>query len=139
MKTIRATLAAVGLLVLAGCGESGPKTYPVSGKVALAGGDVQKLVGHSVEAALDGDTNVRATGIIGPDGTFTLETLLDGKITKGAREGTYRVRIFPADEDDSGKKLRKPPIAARHFKFETSGLSFQVPTKGEVALEVSPR
>lgn len=59
--------------------------------------------------------------------------------SRKAREGTYRVRIFPADEDDSGKKLRKPPIAARHFKFETSGLSFQVPTKGEVALEVSPR
>jgi predicted small lipoprotein YifL len=131
--------AAVGLFALAGCGESGPKTYPVKGKVALIGGDVQKLVGHSVEAALDGDTNVRATGIIGPDGTFTLETLQDGKIKKGAREGTYRVRIFPADEDDNGKKLRKPPIAARHFKFETSGLSFQVPASGELNLELATR
>src|SRR4051812_41405007 len=120
MKTIR-VLAAVGMLALAGCAD-GPKTYPVSGKVALAGGEVQKLAGHHIEAALGSDPNVRASGVIGPDGTFTLETLHAGKILKGALEGTYRVRLIPADEDDNGKKLKKPPIAAKHLNFATSGL-----------------
>jgi hypothetical protein len=45
----------------------------------------------------------------------------------------------PAEENAEGKKLRKPPVAARHLKFETSGLSFQVPTTDEVKLVVSPR
>jgi hypothetical protein len=131
-----AALAACGL---AGCGGDQPKTYPVSGKVALAGGDAQKLAGHHVEAALDGDPTVRASGVIGPDGTFALETLHAGAVLKGAREGTYRVRIVPAVEDDNGKRLKKPPVAARHLKFETSGLSFQVPASGDVTLELTSR
>ena len=138
MKTSR-TVVAAGLLALIGCSEAGPKTYPVSGTVALAGGDAQKLAGHHVEAALDSDPTVRASGVIGPDGAFTLETLQSGAVRKGAQEGTYRVRIVPADEGDDGKKLKKPPVAARHFKFETSGLSFQVPANGNVTLELSAR
>jgi hypothetical protein len=133
-----ATLALLVPFALVGCGTDLPKTYPVSGKVALAG-DVQKLVGHHVEAVLDTDPVVRASGVIGPDGSFTLETLHAGTILKGAREGTYRVRILPAEEDENGKKLKKPPVAARHLKFETSGLSVQVPTSGDVTLELSPR
>lgn len=132
-------VAPLALFALTGCGDNSPKTYPVSGKVALAGGDAQKLAGHHVEAVLDSDPAVRASGIIGPDGAFALETLHAGTILKGAREGTYRVRIVPAEEDDNGKKLKKPPVAAKHLKFETSGLSFQVPTNGDVTLEFASR
>lgn len=131
--------AALALFALAGCGDNLPKTYPVSGKVALAGGDAQKLVGHHVEAVLDGDPAVRASGVIGPDGGFALETLHAGTILKGAREGTYRVRIVPAEEDENGKKLKKPPVAAKHLKFETSGLALQVPAGGDVTFELSSR
>lgn len=139
MKTIRVLGAAAVLSVLVGCGNGAPKMYPVSGKASLAGGDAQKLAGHHVEASLDSEPTVRASGIIGPDGTFTLETLHAGTILKGAREGTYRVRIVPADEDDNGKKLKRPPVAAKHLKFETSGLTLQVPANGDVALEFSAR
>jgi len=107
--------------------------------VTLAGGDAQKLAGHLVEAMLEGDPAVRASGVIGPDGTFTLETLYAGKILKGAQEGKYQVRILAADEDDNGKKLKKPPIAKKHFTFESSGLSLQVPSPGDVTLELSAR
>lgn len=139
MKTSRVLAAAVGLWALAGCSDNAPKVYPVSGKVALAGGDAQKLVGHHVEAVLEGDPAVRASGLIGPNGTFTLETLHGGKILKGAQEGKYQVRILAAEEDDDGKKLKKPPIAGKHFKFESSGLSLQVPPPGDVSLELAPR
>jgi predicted small lipoprotein YifL len=139
MRTIRRLAALVGLFALTGCGDGGPKTYPVSGKVAFAGGDAQKLTGHHVEAVLENDPNVRASGAIGPDGTFALETLHAGKVLKGVREGTYRVRLVPAEEDDSGKTLRKPPVAGKQLKFETSGLSLQVPPNGDVTLEFSSR
>ncbi|AMV25315.1 hypothetical protein VT84_13020 [Gemmata sp. SH-PL17] len=139
MKTHRIIAAALGLFVLAGCNGNSPKTYSVSGKVALVGGDTQKLAGHHIEVALATDPTVRAAGVIGPDGTFSLETLHAGVVLKGAKEGQYQVRILPADEDDNGTKLKKPPIAARHFKFESSGLSLKVPATGDVNLELSPR
>ncbi len=88
---------------------------------------------------MEGDSAVRAFGIIGADGSFTLETLQAGTIQKGAREGKYQVRILPADEDDDGRKLKRPPVAARHLKFETSGLSIQVPANGEVTVAVATR
>ncbi|MBN9120278.1 MAG: hypothetical protein J0I06_14155 [Planctomycetes bacterium] len=110
----------------------------MSGKVTLVGGP-EKLAGHHIEAALDGEPTVRASGVIGPDGAFTLETLHNGKILKGAREGTYQARIVPADEDENGKKLKKPPINPKHLKFETSGLSFRVPADSDLALELLPR
>jgi hypothetical protein len=138
MTTTR-LLAAAALLALAGCADGTPKVYPVTGKVTLSGGDLSKLAGHHVEAALEGDPNVRAAGIIAADGSFALETLYNGKILKGAPEGKYKVRILPADEDDDGKKLKKPPVAKKHLTFDASGLSLQVPPPGEVTLELSPR
>jgi hypothetical protein len=129
---------ALGLLGAPGCGQSGPKTHAVRGKVSIAGG-AQQLAGHHVEAALDTDPTVRAYGVIAPDGTFKLETLHAGTIIKGAQEGTYRVRIIPAGEGEKGQQSQKPPVAARHLKFETSGLTFQVPACGDVTLEVSSR
>lgn len=128
----------VGLVCAQGCGPSGAKTYPVSGKLVSPGGDVQKLAGHHIEAALDDDPTVRASGVIGPDGAFTLKTLQEGTIRQGAREGAYRVRIVPAQDDDR-VKAGKPPVASKHLKFETSGLTFQVPTSGNLTLEVSSR
>jgi hypothetical protein len=107
--------------------------------VALDGGDPAALAGHSVEAMLEGDPGVRASGVIAADGSFELETLHAGAVLKGAREGKYLVRIVPADEDEQGRKLRRPPVAPRHLKFETSGLSLSVPASAEVTLPLAPR
>jgi hypothetical protein len=82
---------------------------------------------------------VRAAGVIGPDGGFSLETLHAGVILKGAREGRYRVRILRAEEDDDGRKLKKPPVAARFLLFESSGLAIDVPAAGGVTLELRSR
>ena len=128
--------ALTAALFLTGCGGDLPKTYPVSGKVTLLGGDAGQLAGHHIEAALEGNPAVRASGVIAADGHFSLETLHAGVILKGAPEGRYQVRILRAEEDDDGKKLRKPPVAARFFQFNTSGLSLAVPETDEVTLEV---
>ena len=139
MRLSRAVaIIATGLVAL-GCGRDGPETHPVSGRIVVTGGDANQLAGHHVEAVLEGDPSVRASGVIGSDGAFVLESLHAGAVKKGARAGRYQARVVPAEENEEGKKLRKPPVAARHLKFETSGLSFQVPATDEVKLVVSPR
>jgi hypothetical protein len=128
--------AAFGLAFLLGCGDSGPKTFPVNGTIALPGGDASPLAGHNIEASLDSEPTVRASGVIEPDGRFKLETLQNGRIVNGAREGTYRVRLILSDDDAAGRKLAKKAVPARYFQFDTSGLAFQVPTDADVKLEV---
>lgn len=126
-------------VVLSGCGPDLPKTYPVSGRVVLNDGDSGVMTGHYVEAVLEGDPNVRASGVIAPDGTFALDTLHAGTVIKGVQEGKYQVRILRAEEDDDGKKLKKPPIADRFFRFDASRLSLQVPSADEAILSVSAK
>src|SRR5688572_30500176 len=109
-----AAVVALALLGLAGCGGGGIKTYPVRGKVVLADGDVKELAGSHVEFMLESDPLVRSNGIIGPDGSFQMETLHEGKILRGAPEGTYKARIIPGDPDDEGvPKRRGQPVHAR--------------------------
>ena len=126
--------AAAGVL---GCGPAGPRTYPVSGKIDLAGGDPSALDGGHIDAALQGDPTVRAAGEIGPDGSFTLQTLQGGVVRQGAREGTYRVRIIL--DDAASKRRPRRAIAPRYLWFETSGLSLQVPAESAVTLRAAAR
>src|SRR5262245_24715625 len=132
-----AVLILAGLLV-SGC-ASGPRTYSVKGKVTLAGGDVAHLAGCNVDAMSADDPNIRTYGVIQEDGSFTLETLQGGKIVKGAQEGKYKVRIVLSDDDPAVKRKARAALAPQYLKFETSGLSFQVPAEGEVVLNLSTR
>src|SRR4051812_2514305 len=109
MSIGRSFVALVGLAswFVVGCGPSGPKTYTVQGKVNLAGGEVQKLAGNHVEAALASDPTVRVSGEIRDDGSFSLETLRSGAVLKGAPEGRYQVRVVLADEGASDQRKRR--------------------------------
>lgn len=122
-----------------GCGQGGPRTYPVRGKIDLAGGDVSALAGSYVDAAHEGDPNVRASGEIRADGSFALETLHEGAIRRGAREGAYRVRIVLSDDDPATKKRARQAIARRYLSFETSGLSLKVPAESDPVVKLAAR
>lgn len=136
----RAVVAVLALFVVAGCGSDGPKMHPVRGRVELAGGNVADLAGAGVEAALDSDPTVRASGVIAEDGSFRLETLHAGVIRRGAQEGNYKARIVPGDDEDKQARKRvRQALPEKYRQFQTSGLTFQVPTDGEVVLKVSPR
>ncbi|MFO0806329.1 MAG: hypothetical protein U0791_24765 [Gemmataceae bacterium] len=126
---------AFGLAFVLGCGDSGPKTYPVNGTITLPSGDSSPLAGHNIEASLDGEPTVRASGVIEPNGRFKLETLQNGKVVTGAREGTYKVRLVLSDDDAASRKLARKAVPPRYFQFDTSGLAFQVPSE-DVKLEV---
>lgn len=134
-QTTWLTLVSMGLLGLAGCGANGPRTHPVEGSIRLAGGNVADLGGSYLEAALEGDDTVRASGQIQEDGRFILETLHGGKVRKGTQEGTYKVRIVLNDDDPKARRRAAQAIAPRYLKFDTSGLTIQVPSE-EVNLEV---
>src|SRR5215203_2325096 len=136
--TIRAALLAA-CVALAGCGPGGPKTYPVQGRISVPSGDVAALAGSTVEAALDSDPTVRAAGTIEPDGTFTLETLQAGEVRKGAVAGTYKVRVILTDDDPAARKRAAKAVHPKALKFETSGLTLQVPAADEVRLELPAR
>ncbi|MCI0358533.1 MAG: hypothetical protein L0211_08625 [Planctomycetaceae bacterium] len=123
-----------------GCfGPSGPVTYPVEGQVELSGGKVQNLSGHTIEAALVTDANVRAYGQIASDGSFALETLQGGDIRSGAVEGKYQARIVLSDDDDSSRAKAAEALNHRFLQFETSGLTFDVPASDDVVLSLSSR
>jgi hypothetical protein len=122
-----------------GCGPGGPRTYPVSGKLDLAGGDLAALSGGHVDAALRDDPTVRASGEILPDGSFTLQTLDGGVVRQGAREGDYRVRIVLDEDGPGGKQRARRAIAPRYLWFETSGLSIRVPAESPVTLRATAR
>jgi hypothetical protein len=137
-RTIRtATLAAC--LALVGCGPGGPKTHPVQGRVAVTNGEVAALAGGTVEAALEGDPTVRAAGTIEPDGSFELETYRDGALRKGAVAGTYKVRMILPDDDPAARKKAAKAVHPKALRFETSGLSIEVPAASEVRLELPGR
>jgi hypothetical protein len=84
-------VAAFASAGIAGC--TGPKTYPVSGKVVFKGGG-PVTGGGRIEFQSTSDPQVKATGWIDmKDGTFSLTTLRDGKNVEGAVEGQHRVVV----------------------------------------------
>jgi hypothetical protein len=132
----RAVLFAVATCGMCGCADRSGMS-PVRGRVTLAGGETAQLAGHTIEAALSTDRTVRAFGVIDRDGRFSLETLDHGTVKRGAREGTYVVRVVLTREGDG--RDPPPPFAPRFQEFETSGLTLQVPAKDEVRLELTAR
>jgi hypothetical protein len=125
----RAAIATIGCMAMTGCASEGPKTFPVRGKVELPDGNIALLTCSHIEFKHESDALLRPSGKIGPDGSFTVQTLHQGKILPGAPQGQYKARVILGDESDEGVPKRKGnPIHQRFLNFETSGLSFTVPS-----------
>jgi hypothetical protein len=82
---------------------------------------------------------VRVSGLINQDGRFSLETLQAGSLLQGAQEGRYQARIILSDDDPDLRRRAAKALAPRFLQFQTSGLSFQVPTPEDVTLQLAPR
>ncbi|MBC7820273.1 MAG: carboxypeptidase regulatory-like domain-containing protein [Planctomycetaceae bacterium] len=113
-----------GLLLMAGCGSRGPRTYPVTGEVVFEDGVA--LQGGIVEFTAI-EQEISSSGRIGPDGTFRLTTVNDGD---GAVAGEQRAIVISAFGDGlvthnhDAKTLRRP--AKKFANYKTSGLKFTV-------------
>lgn len=135
-RWLTAAALAVGA---AGCGESRPEvgvpTYPVQGKVVLAGGE--PLTSGVVVFVSDGAQTPSVSGTLGPDGSYTMMT--DG-VVAGAPAGEYKVRVEIDPDATSAAKAPKKrgglPFPAKYSKESSSGLTATV--KAEPANELPP-
>jgi hypothetical protein len=125
------------LPLAAGCAAGGPQTHAVDGRVTWPAGDSSALAGNHIEVILLQDPGVRATGLIGADGRFALETLEKGQLLKRARQGNYQARLVLVDEGDGAS--RKLKIPKKYLDMKTSGWSLQVPARESVNLVIASR
>lgn len=125
-----AVTAGLLLCCLSGCGPSEPRTYSVTGKVALRGGNVEKLQGWSVQFQSVADPDMRAIGDIGQDGTFKAMSIVNNRGKEGVVEGEHRLCIV---------NLLAPNatlINPKFKTFESSGITVTVPLEKELVITV---
>ena len=118
----------VGLLAaLVGCGESGPKLEPVSGKVLKDG---KAMTNVSISMVPEGD-GIAAIGTADGSGNIVVET--NGK--SGAMKGKYKIGVTEPIRPMTPEALASgsPPPLSFNRKYEspqTSGFEFEVPAGG---------
>jgi hypothetical protein len=118
-------LVMAGCAGLAGCGKSDAlpalKVYEVRGQVVMADG--KPLSGGSIYfVSKAGDLPVTPSGVIGPDGKFSITT---GGSGEGAPPGEYKVRVEGPPGQSVGKTA-KPAVPARYNDEDGSGLIITV-------------
>lgn len=113
-------LCLAALLALPAC-KGRVKTYPVTGKLTIAGNpklaEHATVVFHPIDESSDG---VRPRAKVAADGTFTLTTFDGGD---GAPAGRYRVTVeqwLSSGRDDAPPNNRLP---AKFSKPDSSGLT----------------
>jgi len=121
----------VGLLLLAfvisaGC-DSGPKTFPVSGKVVDKSG--KPWSGGTITFQLASDPTMGITGEIQKDGAFTLTTnFASGNAAKaltGAPAGEYTVTVEPSYGDELPTVIKGYTVKQK-FTVKEAGNDFRV-------------
>jgi hypothetical protein len=94
MKAFLAVVLVLGLSVL-GCGPSGPKTYPVKGKVTIGGQPANNVTINFGPTGAGGSV---ASGVV-TNGQY--ELLTGNSSAKGAMVGKYRVYFSQAADASS--------------------------------------
>jgi hypothetical protein len=112
-------LALVAAAGVTGCSGSDSlpslKVYEVKGRVVLANG--QPLSGGFISFVPKGDLSITPSGVIGPDGTFSLVT---GGSGEGAPPGDYKVRVEAPEFQQSDRKSRRRPLIPPKYSDEDS-------------------
>ena len=87
-------LTGLAIVVLAGCGPSGPAVQPVSGTLTIDGSPAQnvQVVFHPVDAG-----GLMASGQVDAGGVYTLRSGNAG--AKGALVGKYKVVLSPFEAE----------------------------------------
>jgi len=103
-----------------------------SGKIVLAEGSAFVFAGDSLEIRHESTARPLAFGQIRPDGSFEIESLVDGVVRKGAAPGTYRARIVVSDDDYEHRALALKSIQKKYLSFDTSYLKLHIPSRNVV-------
>lgn len=136
MRPLLRLLISAVIVALAGCGSS--ELYTLEGNVAFQDASDFRFSGDVLELRLKGNPLQRAFAQIEPDGAFRIETLEDGKVASGAKPGVYEARIVISDDDPQHVKLASKAIHRKFTRFETSGLTIEVPSP-HVVLRIAAR
>ncbi len=138
-QTWMVLLLAVGCLGLVGCSKQ--EMAQVAGRIVYSGDGTAaaELSGYRVSFLCRKDrpdgkqSRVTATGLVGEDGTFTVNTY---EIGDGAILGTHQIAITPPIKYGDDGKAPIIIIAPRYGRPEQSGLTAVVEGDTEVVLEV---
>ncbi len=116
------------LVVVGGCGDGRPPTYPTEGKLLIHGKGYKGV--HIVLVPVDGPKEKvpSPTAMTNADGSFKLTTY---KAYDGAPAGEYRVQVtYDPVPSPFAKKLPKPPpFDAKYGKKEESPLRVTIEAK----------
>jgi len=128
------------LLVLLplGCGPSGPKTNPVSGKVTMDNKPLANATVTFIPANLDPKTPaLQASGRTDDQGNYSLKMDKDNR--EGAPEGSYKVSISVFDRGGPDRPARGQ-LVPEEYNHKTT-LTFTVPAEGskDANFELSSR
>ena len=127
------------VISITGCGEKGPRYYPVEGKVVFKQDSSAAQFG-SIEFRSEADPPVIARGTIQADGTFRLSS--NGK--EGTVQGTHSVVIIQivGDPRIPGRVVHDHglDVATKYSDYQTSDLSVDVqPEMSKLVLEVDAK
>lgn len=132
-RLLMRTLTALLIVVVAGCGSAGLKTYPVEGRIIYTDGSPVKggtvnFVAESDNAADGKSMSNYARGAIEADGSFQLIT---NRELKGAVAGVHRVAIDEppvagSDYDVMQAERKKPAVLPKYASYDTSGLEVTI-------------
>jgi len=96
--------------------------YEVKGKVVLPDG--KPLPGGIISFVPKGDLALTPSGVIGPDGTFSLIT---GGSGEGAPPGDYKVRVeTPQFQQPDSKSRKRPLFPPKYTDEDSSGVIITV-------------
>jgi len=138
----RVTALFVAAVFAIGCGTSGPRTAPVSGKVTYKG----KAVANADVAFVPEDGSRIASGRTSADGRFTLGTFA---ADDGAIVGKHKVGVIARGPERPAKPGEgsgmpgetvpgEPVIPAKFFSPDTSGLLHEVkPGRNTIDLQLA--
>jgi hypothetical protein len=127
-RAIPAITATLLLLGLGGCSatpprEPAPPIFPVSGQVVLPGG--KPFPGGVIHLVTRNYPTFAITGNIDSDGSFRVETIVEGQRLRGAPPGPCQVMLSPPLKGDlSGLKTYQPTRdqvvqeGENHFRIE---------------------
>ena len=125
---------ASGMFLSLGC-DSGPKVYPVKGKVVNKGkGHIKDLAGYNVQFQSDQRTGGDA-GRADRGGRHVHAVHPRGRQGRpGVKEGTYRACLLPPPVEGGAPRL---VIPQRYTKFETSNLEYTItPGPNDLTIEI---
>ncbi len=132
----RLSVFACGLLAViafTGCGNSGPRTYRIPGKLVYDDGT--PVTGASVVLQTTvKDQAVVARGMATPEGKFELTTFTEGD---GVVAGEHQVSISPVPIPEGTKPLG-PPVPSQYWDFSTSQLTASItPQTPEIVITLA--